>query len=416
MRRCGIWAARFKTGLCLAAVMAALPLVSCGQAPKGEEPEPVTLNLWYYWDVSANRKTFLRMVNGFNASQDEIRVEAKYVPDEDLKKTLALAVAEGTMPDLAVVDSSDVQYYDEMWKLAPLTDCVDKEQYLDRALASCTEEDGTLIGLPLGLNCLAFYYNTDLLAAAGVAPPSTLDEFADAARAVTSDTIYGCAFPSLQSEESMYCFLPILWAEGGSLTSVDSPASRRAFDLLRRLAQEGSMSRSSVNMTLLDISKEFAKGNIAMMFNISGRERGILDLNPDIHFEVAPVPSGQVRATVIGGEVLTVFDNTHLDAAKTFVRYIADPDTMGDYMDAMGYLAPRRDMLMQQMARNPGMAKYADILEGGRVREFTPYWPAISLAVVDVINQIILQEDSPDDISKLEQEIRTIREEYHEGR
>ena len=50
----------------------------------------------------------------------------------------------------------------------------------------------------------------------------------------------------------------------------------------------------------------------------------------------------------------------------------------------------------------------------GRVREFKPYWPAVSMAVADVINQVILEEDQEDTLENLEKKIETIREAHYE--
>lgn len=68
------------------------------------------VTLWHYWDIPACQQTLSKLVKTFNASQDRITVEIKYVPDEDFKKQLALSMADGTMPDIAVVDSSDFRF------------------------------------------------------------------------------------------------------------------------------------------------------------------------------------------------------------------------------------------------------------------------------------------------------------------
>ena len=106
------------------------------------------------------------------------------IADEDFKKRLILAAAEGKTPDLVVVDSSDIQYYDKAGILQDLSSDIRKEDYLSRALISCHREDGHLVGLPLGMNCLMFYYNIDILSQAGVEPPKTLEEFVKAAEGI----------------------------------------------------------------------------------------------------------------------------------------------------------------------------------------------------------------------------------------
>ncbi len=356
----------------------------------------------------------LKLVDEFNASHKDVEVMAKYVPDEDFKKRLALAIADGEAPDLAIVDSCDVQYYNAMKPLVDVSGQVEESQYLEAALASCHDENGRILGLPLGLNCLSFYYNESILQERGIEVPQDLDGFVEAAKRATSGNIYGCAFPSLQSEESLFCFLPVLWAKGGNITDVDSAEGREAFDVLRRLAKERGMSHRTVNMTLSDISKEFAKGNIAMMFSTSGRERQIWKANPGLNFKVAPLPTGEEKLTVIGGEVLTIVCSENQERSMEFVRFMAEPERIKSYLEDMMYLAPRKDILDWQTEKYPDQKKYAECLATGRVREFKPYWPAVSMAVADVINQVILEEDQEDTLEKLEKKIETIREAHYE--
>lgn len=395
-------------------VLSALLLAACGKVPEPPEPEKSTLELWYYWDGSATRQRLLTLIDEFNASHGDVRVEAQYVPDEDFKKKLALAMADGEAPDLAIVDSSDVQYYNHMMPLVEVSEYIDEAEYLDEALASCRGNDGEVLGLPLGINCLAFYYNEDILQARNIEPPQNMDEFVDAAKQATGDNVYGCAFPSLQSEESVFCFLPLLWSEGGSLLEINSEAGQQAFGVLRKLAKERGMSHRTVNMTLSDISKEFSKGNIAMMFSTSGRERQILKTNPELHFSVAPLPTGEESVTVIGGEVLTILCNDHRQQSVEFVKFLADSAQIKSYLDDFMYLAPRKDILAWQIKEHPEQEKYVEYLKAGRTREFTPYWPAVSMAVAEVINQVILEEDQANALEQLEQKLESIREAYDE--
>ena len=61
--------------------------------------------------------------------------------------------------------------------------------------------DGRLYGVPCGSNCLALYYNEDMLKAAGCEVPTTWEELKTVAAACTKDNVYGIAFCSLQNEE-----------------------------------------------------------------------------------------------------------------------------------------------------------------------------------------------------------------------
>lgn len=393
-----------------------LVLAACGKRVQEEEVVQNELQLWYYWDDTETRQCLLELIDAFNERHPEMMIVPKYVPDEDFKKTLALAVADQEAPDLAIVDSSDVQYYDSMGVLKDTSRFVVEEKYLEPALASCREPDGTYVGLPLGLNCLVFYYNEELLEQAGVPVPRTLDEFIEAAKRVSSAEVYGCAFPSLQSEESSFCFLPILWAKGGSIQDINSRESQEAFDFLRQLIASGAMSKSSVNMTLSDITREFAKGNLAMMFSTSGKEKVIREANPKLKFGVAEIPNGDRPISVIGGEVLTVTSMEHISDSMQFVAFMANQERIKSYIMKVGMLSPRNDILQWQVEQDPELKKYASYLEHCRLRDMSPAWPPVSIAVSETINEIILQTAKPEILNDLAEAIQKIQEEQNEGK
>ena len=373
-------------------------LVACTPVKEPERKEKTVLQLWHYWDQEESRQCLAKLVQKFNDMHQDIEIQINYIADEDFKKRLVLAAADGEQPDLAIVDSSDVQYYDKVGILKDLSSEMKPENYLSRALISCRTKDGRLVGLPLGLNCLIFYYNEDILRQAGVGVPTTLEEFVTAAEAVTSDQVSGCAFPALQSEESSFCFLPILWNYGGSLAQIDSPAGRQAFGFLKQLAENKALSEDNVNMTISDIAWEFANGNIAMAFLTSGYENEIREENPDLHFATTKLPCGENSITISGGEVLTVTCAEQTEA----------------YLDSMGYLAARRDLLKKQIQTDPAKKTYWSYLKQAKFREIEPYWPSLSMEVAESINRVILGEDTQDELEQLSERISRIRRAKYE--
>ena len=386
-----------------------LCLTSCVKAPVQKERTTKTLEVWYYWDSQTVQRNFRKMIQTFNNQHSDVEVVSKYVPDEDFKKQLALAIADGVMPAMAIVDSSDLLYFDSLEPLIDMSEIVDEDTYMDVAVDACRSEEGKIKGLPLGLNCLAFFYNEDLLEKANVKPPETLEEFALAATKLTSDKVYGCAFPSLQSEESIFCFLPILWGMGGSLDHINSENSRKAFDFLRQLSVQGAMSRDAVHMTLNDIEKAFVREELAMMFNASFVGPLLAEGNPKLRFKVAPIPTGDQKISVVGGEVLALMDTGDTAEAMEFARFMADPENMREYLDDLGYFSPRKDLLEWQAERDSYCRQCMGILETARPREFIPEWPKISMEITRVINQVILREDQEDTIEELEKKINKIR-------
>ena len=234
--------------VCLCVVMFASMCLCVGCQKKAEtiEKKKKQIELWHYWDIPGNQQHLEELVDQFNQSQDEIEVKVSYIPDEDFKKQLALSMAEEKMPDIALVDSSDFQFLHQMKPFADLTDEIPElREYSEKALAPCSV-NGRIYGQPFGVNCTAMFYNKKILEKAGCKVPENWEEFKEVAEKVSDKTIKGFAITALQTEESMYEFLPILWSMGGDIHSINTATGQQAFLFLKEMEQEGSLSLQSI--------------------------------------------------------------------------------------------------------------------------------------------------------------------------
>ena len=380
---------RWRKGLSLLIVIMLL-CSGCQSTEKTKKVEKTHLTLWHYWDIKKNQENLQKLVDGFNQSQDAVEVEITYVPDEDFKKQMALAMADGKTPDLALVDSSDFQFLQSMQSFADLTDEIPQEEaYLEKAMEACTV-DGKIYGLPFGVNCTGMFYNKKLLEENDCEIPTNWDEFRETARKVSNELVDGFAITALQTEESMYEFLPLFWSMGGDVHRMNDPASYQAFQFLDQMEQEGSLSSQSVSLTMGDLTNLFIQGKIAMMFNSSMAIDSIKENAPELEFGVAPIPCGENQTTVAGGEIIGVADNKKKEASIRFLRYIADPERMAGYIDDFGFLAPRQDVMEQQFADEPEKHAFIRMYEKSRTREFNRSWPQISLTMADTLKEILL--------------------------
>ena len=125
-------------------------LVACTPVKEPERKEKTVLQLWHYWDREESRQCLAELVQKFNDMHQDIEIQINYIADEDFKKRLVLAAADGEQPDLAIVDSSDIQYYDKVGILKDLSSEIKAENYLSRALISCRTKDGRLVGCHWG--------------------------------------------------------------------------------------------------------------------------------------------------------------------------------------------------------------------------------------------------------------------------
>jgi len=123
----------------------------------------------------------------FNAAQDEY--EVSYVAQELVEQKLLTGLASGDVPDVVLWDRYQTSLYVSKNALAPIDeyleqDGVDVGQFYDQAFSEMVV-DGETFGLPLLVDNRSLFFNEDVLAEAGVTPPTTWDELRTAAEALT---------------------------------------------------------------------------------------------------------------------------------------------------------------------------------------------------------------------------------------
>ena len=144
------------------------------------------------------------------------------------QKACQYCMSADELPDIAILDSPDHASYVEMGIFEDLTGKFDVGNYYEGTVNSCTV-DGKLYGVPFGVNCLALYYNEDMLTEAGCEVPTTWDELMTTAKALTTDSVSDLALCSVQNEEGTFNFVPWLWSTGA--TSYDRLGCQKVTDL-----------------------------------------------------------------------------------------------------------------------------------------------------------------------------------------
>ncbi|MFD2795471.1 ABC transporter substrate-binding protein [Promicromonospora vindobonensis] len=188
MKRATRYGARIAGALVTAAVLAG-SLSACGSASDdgaGGGPEEVTF--WGSWSGD-QAKQLQKQADAFNAAQDEY--EVTYVGQELVEEKLLTALASGSVPDVVLWDRYSTPLYVPKNALAPIdeyleADGVDVTQFYDQAMGELVVDGGTY-GLPLLVDNRSLFYNTDLLKAADVEPPTDWTSLQAAAEAATEE-------------------------------------------------------------------------------------------------------------------------------------------------------------------------------------------------------------------------------------
>lgn len=121
-----------------------------------------------YWSVftGADGATMQAMVDAFNASQDEVKVNHTPMTADDLYQKIPLAVQTGSgVPDVTIVHIERIPMFVKQEMIYPLDflleNGIKKENYIPSAWDS-TDIDGHHYGVPLDVHSYVTYFNKDL--------------------------------------------------------------------------------------------------------------------------------------------------------------------------------------------------------------------------------------------------------------
>ena len=395
----------------LAAAMMTGMLAGCGSSGSSDEASgsdggtetAKDVTIWYYWETEGHQVALDKVIEDYNNSQDTYEVTAKYVPFADFKKQLSIGDSADELPDIAILDSPDHASYATMGIFEELTGKFDVDSYYDGAVNSCTL-DGKLYGVPFGVNCLGLYYNEDMLNAAGCSVPTTWDELMETAKAVTTDSVSGLAFCSVQNEEGTFNFTPWLWSTGASSYEMDSKGGIKALTFAKELIDSGVMSKECINWTQGDVMNQFIAGNVAMMVNGPWQIPTMQSEAPDLNWKVTLIPKDTEYASCLGGENYAVVKGGNTEGALDFLEYATEEDQVKYMMDAFGYISANRTIAESQFKADSPYQPFVEELQYAQARGPLADWPSVSDAISLAFNEVMTGTSTPEDAAAKAQE------------
>ena len=287
----------------LAAVMtamAAMGLAGCGGSGDGADGE-VTLEFAQWWEPELPDGTFRALMDKFEEQNPGIKVELLSGPYASTKEQLVAGAAAGTMPDVVGIDGAWVNDFAKQGAIADLTALMGQEGYDDSELASQIQYQGATYMIPVVNFVYPLFANTALLTKAGVTQiPSTREEFAAAAKAVTGGEVSGWALPlSLEAPNGIQNdVMSWVWASGGSMLTGDGKPNlkgnadvRSAAEFIKKLWDDGVVSPGAFTMKEQDKVEDFTNARTGLMIDSLAHVNTIREGSPDLAFDIAAIPA-----------------------------------------------------------------------------------------------------------------------------
>lgn len=307
------------------------------QVPAALAQDTANLEFWdMVWGPPEYIDTGTALTAQFSEEHADIDVEYRSTPWANWYQTFATAIGAGTAPDVSTgAGYQAVQFYDQ-GAIAPLDDFIaelEADGTLDDFLPGTVERmtyDGHYVALPWAIDIRIPYFRRDILEEVGVEPPTTWEEFAAVAEAVTSDDRYGFVTAGAENAASHFIYFLILNNGGGLFTADGQPnlmdeRNVEALQFFGDLVAAGSVHPASVGYTGDDTLKAFSQGNAAMILNNPGMWNRFPELDEQIGI-MSPLesPQGQTGTISWVNNIMMYEQSENKDAVQTFLRWWSD--------------------------------------------------------------------------------------------
>lgn len=352
-----------------------------------DEEEKVELDLWHYWDMVEQQELLADLAAGYEELHPNVKINISYIPYTEYIQKMLVSAAGGTLPDLMIYDGNSTATYVEAGILADITDKIEESGIMENTFEGVVEEHeigGKLYGFPVYANCLALFYNTDVIET----PPTTLEELYTMAKEVTTDDMYGFAMSGISGEESSFQFLPFSWSAGEGLENIAGEGTVKALDTFGKMIEEGSMSKDVVNWTQQDVRMAFETGRAAMMINGPWNVGPLKENAPDLNWDLALIPKvdGGEYASILGGESFGISNNADVDEIWDFVEYMMEPERYVEFLKGLGQLPADKELAKDPYYQDDPVSKlFIEQLECAKPRPTCAKYNEMSKALQTAI-------------------------------
>ena len=378
----------------VAVLLLSVTLGACGGGEKGtptaETPGasppagPVDIDFWHS-EVAANQDTINRLVDRFNASQNEVRVHPSFQGTyDDAMAKLVASLPTHQVPAVAFLGDTYTQMGIDSGAAAPIQDFVDRDGYdlsdLDpKGIKSFTVQ-GKLWAMPFAMEVALLYYNKVAFREVGLdpeRPPQDLEELRQYSERLLKRDGSGNVVRSGVALDIAAWTAGMLAEHGdllvdqsnghdGRATKVlfDNDTGRWFFQWWHDMVDEGLAFNVGRNPTMVEGFVAIASARAAMTFSYSGALRSVIDAleagepgAQNIEIGVSRLPgvpggTGQTGFSSYGLWILNVRPKAEQEAAWKFIKWLMEPEQQAEWFASSGYLPVSRSAVNLPVAQD----------------------------------------------------------------
>lgn len=300
-------------------------------------PEKVNQVKLVYWGLLEDAPVMAPIIADFEKIHPNITVEYSREDSNQYMDRLIARSNNGNGPDIFRFHNTWLPELSSL--LLPLPSSVISKKDFSNNYYPVAKTDliknGAIYGVPLEIDTLNLFVNRDIIQAAGIKVPTTWIDFVNDAKQLTvkddknNIKTAGAAMGTFSNITHAPDILSMLFIQNGvSINDMSSnlPAASDALNFYASFALSGG---NVWDDTLDESIKAFASGSLAMYFGYSEDFFTIKSLNPNLSFDVYPVPS-------LPGQNITIASywaegvsskSQHQKEALLFMQYLSLKET-----------------------------------------------------------------------------------------
>jgi ABC-type glycerol-3-phosphate transport system substrate-binding protein len=262
-------------------------------------PDKINQVTLVYWGLLEDPATITPIISDFEKTHPNIKIEYSKQDSDQYRDRLITRANNGNGPDIFSFHNTWLPELSGL--LLPLPSSVILKEDFSKNYYPVVKTDlvknGAIYGVPLEIDTLNLFINKNLFQAAGLKAPDTWIDFMNYARQLTvkddknNIKTAGAAMGTFSNVTHAPDIISMLFVQDGvNLNDMSSnlPAVSDALNFYTSFA----FSNGNVwNDTLDESIKAFASGTLAMYFGYSWDFFTIKSINPNLLFDIYPVPS-----------------------------------------------------------------------------------------------------------------------------
>jgi sn-glycerol 3-phosphate transport system substrate-binding protein len=407
----------------VAVLLLSVTLGACGggekSTPTSETPGaspaagPVTIDFWHS-ERASNAETLERLVDRFNASQNEVRVRASYQGSyQEATAKLVASLGTGSVP--AILGDGDAQMIVDSGAAVPIQDFVDRDGYdlsdVDEKGLEYYTFQGKLWAMPFAMDGSILFYNKAAFREVGLdpeKPPQDLEELRQYSEKLLkrdgSGNVVrsGIALDIGKWWERVFGERGDLWIDNenghdGHATKVlfDNDTGRWLFQWWHDMVDSGLAFNVGRNPTFVDGFLAMSSGRAAMTFSYVSALRSVVDAleksGPGLEFGISRltgVPGGKGYSCFVPlGFWILKGPQEEQEAAWKFIKWIVEPEQQAEWFAGSGFLPVSRSAIDLPPAQDI-VARYPLFQVALDLSRNTPAMPATVVAVLGPMDQV----------------------------